>query len=83
MSEKRFDFEGGAFTDKTTGGLPFYGGYAACLLNSQAETIEVLREWVRKNEMMVKMETRLAESDTTIDKFKELANRRIAALEGA
>lgn len=51
------------------------------LLNEQAETIEVLREWVREKKIMVKMETRLAESETTVDKFKELANRRIAALE--
>lgn len=64
--------------------MPWFGKLIAEVrrLRTEAETIEVLREWIRKNEMMVKVETRLAESGTTIDKFKELANRRIAALEG-
>lgn len=105
MSEKRYDTrndniitENGPsddyVVDHTTGKQVYYPNDICDLLNTQAETIEVLREWIRSSSVNEDYES-LDMYDRMLIKYKErgqaalvpverieLAKRRIAALEG-
>lgn len=90
MSEKRFTFTEYHGRDTEVVGAVLDNGEemghddAARLLNEQAETIEVLREWLRKCGQKLLADEREIIENSEFSSPEDLleANRRIAALEG-
>lgn len=83
MSGKRFNYDNGEFTDTTTEGIPFHGGYACDLLNRQAKDLEVLREWILDcGKQMIRDEKEIIDDpEFSTPKDVTVGKRRIAALE--
>lgn len=92
MSEKRFTpVEGMSSLLVGDKGVAISSVEACDLLNSQAETIRVLREWLREEDIEMQMFVKDAQywasqdADKWSDKYKAKiieSRRRIAALEG-